>query len=176
MILTDLPRLARRLHDLRDYDKKETYEFRTNSKMTDLEAAMGVVQMQKLPQFLARRREIASRYREALRNRGLVLPLEDRRREHVYYRYVVRIPKKRKEFMRSLALQGIEVKEPIFKPLHQYLGLADSKFPSTTQAMKESCSLPLHPSLGDEECDQVCQAIRDGFLQPQLEKVKLVAP
>lgn len=174
MILTDLPRLAARLHDLRDYDKKERYEFRTNSKMTDLEAAMGIEQTKKLPRFIARRRELARRYREAFRDLAIALPFEDPDRESVYYRYVVRIPKKKREFMRRLALSGIEVKEPVFKPLHQYLGLRDSKFPFTVQALKESCSLPLYPSLSDEACDEVCQAVRDSFAGLLPEKVKLV--
>lgn len=159
MVLTDFPRLAERIYDLRDYDKKETHRFRTNSKMTDLEAAIGLAQLKKLSQFLRRRRELASRYSESLRNSGMILPSEEGDRDHVFYRYVVRIRRKKKEWMRRLVSQGIEVKEPVFKPLHQYLGLADSKFPFTVQAMKESCSLPLYPSLSDEACHQICEAL-----------------
>ena len=174
MVLTDSRRLAERLYDLRDYDKKETYQFRTNSKMTDLEAAMGIVQMRKLPQFLARRREIASRYTEALGGWGLGLPLEDPSREHAYYRYVVRLSKKKREFMNELLARGIKVKDPVFKPLHQYLDLSDSHFPFSRQAMKESCSLPIYPSLSDEGCEQVCQAVRDSLKEPRSEKAKLL--
>ena len=123
---------------------------------------------------MKRRREIALRYRQALSDLEITLPLEATGRDHVYYRYVVRIRKGKKEFMRQVSARGIEIKEPVFKALHQYLGLSDSKFPFTVQAMKESCSLPLYPSLSDEACDQVCQAIRDHLIQPRLEKVKLV--
>ncbi len=161
MVLTNSLRLAERLHDLRDYDRKETHRFRTNSKMTDLEAAMGFVQMKKLSGFVARRRELASRYREALKNLEVILPQEEKARDHVYYRFVIRVPKGKKEFMSALIARGIEVKEPVFKPLHQYLDLADSKFPFTIQAVKESCSLPLYPSLSDEACDRISEAIRE---------------
>lgn len=173
MVLTDFPRLAERLHDLRDYDKKETYRFRTNSKMTDLEAAMGLVQIKKLPQFLKRRRELAAEYREALGGSGIVFPTDVDGRQHAFFRYVVRIPKRKKEFMRQLLSSGVEVKEPIFKPLHQYLDLADSKFPFTRQAMRESCSLPIYPLLSDETCSQICQAIRGQKLLLSSDKVKV---
>lgn len=160
MILTNLPKLAERLHDLRDYDKKESYRFRTNSKMTDLEAAMGVEQLKKLPAFVARRREIAQRYQESLRNTGVISPFEASGRRSVYYRYVVRISKRQKEWLRRLRVRGIDVKEPVFKPLHQYLGLSSSQFPAASQAFRECGSLPIYPSMTDSECEEICQALR----------------
>lgn len=174
MALTDFPRLAEKLHDLRDYDKKETYRFRTNSKMTDLEAAMGLVQIKKLPQFLKRRRELALQYKEALGSSGVLPPAEASGRDHVFYRYVVRVPKRKKEFMRQLLSQGIEVKEPVFKPLHHYLDLADSKFPFTRQAVKESCSLPIYPSLADGECSQIFRALRAEWPSCASEEAKVL--
>ena len=160
MVLTDSPRLAERLHDLRDYDKKENYKFRTNSKMTDLEAAMGIEQLKKLPQFIRRRRQIAKRYDVALQGTGLIPPAEDSYRKSVYFRYVARVAKKTKEWYRFMTGQGIEVKGPIYKPLHQYLGLTDSDFPATSRAMKECFSIPIYPSLTDEECGQVCTGLQ----------------
>lgn len=160
MVLTDSPRLAERIHDLRDYDKKENFKFRTNSKMTDVEAAMGIEQLKKLPSFIRRRRQIASGYQESLRGSGLFLPAEDSDRSHVYYRYVVRIPRGFKEWARRLFAQGIDAKSPVFKPLHPYLNLSDSSFPATVQAMKESLSLPIYPSLTDEECNQIYRALQ----------------
>ena len=70
MVLTDSSRLAKKLRDLRDYDKKKTHRFRTNSKMTDLAAALGLVQLAKLPRFVARRREIASHFHWAIKEGG----------------------------------------------------------------------------------------------------------
>lgn len=174
IVLTDSLRLAEGLQDMRDYDKKETYRFRTNSKMTDLAAAIGVAQLKKLPQFLKRRRDIASHYRGAFSDTGVILPLEETSRDPIYYRFVIRMRKGKREFIRQLLARGIEVKEPVFKPLHQYLGISDYKFPLTTQAMKESCSLPLYPSLSDEACGQVCQAIRDTLVPRRPENVKLI--
>lgn len=159
MILTDSQRLAERLHDIRDYDKKETYKFRTNSKMTDLEAAIGIEQLKKLPQFIQRRSQIAKRYRAAIPATEIIPPVDDSYRKHVYFRYAVRVPKKSKEWIRSMTAQGVEVKSPVYKPLHQYLGLPESNFRATGQAMKECLSIPIYPSLRDEECEQICAAL-----------------
>ncbi len=167
MVLTDFPRLAERIHDLRDYDKKEDFHLRTNSKMTDLEAAMGIEQLKKLETFIESRREIAGEYRRSLANSPVILPTEDSHRGHVYYRFVVRIRKKSQEWLKELEKRGVEAKRPIYKPLHRYLELSDSSFPETAQAMKEACSLPVYPSLSPEECAQIFQALQAGFAEPK---------
>ncbi len=159
MVLTNFPRLAERIFDLRDYDKKETHHFRTNSKMTDLEAAMGTQQLRRLPGFIEKRREIAALYKQAFSGSDAILPQDDSQRDHVYFRYVVRFPKKSRERFRQLQADGIEVKKPVYKPLHQYLKLADSLFPNTQQAMRECCSLPIFPSLIEKEQHQISDAL-----------------
>lgn len=164
MVLTNSKRVAERLQDLRDYDKKEKYAFRTNSKMTDLEAAMGIVQLGKLPEFVQRRREIASRYTAILQASGVLTPAADAKRDHVFYRYVVRVTKKPREWLRQIRNRGIDAKEPVFKPLHRYLNLPDSRFPQTIRAMKESFSLPIYPSLSEEDCREVCAVLREKSL------------
>lgn len=162
IVLTNFPRMAERVFDFRDYDKKETHHFRTNSKMTDLEAAMGIQQLKKLPLFIEKRRHIASGYAEIFADSDVVTPKEDARRDHVYFRYVVRFPKKSKERFRELEAKGIEVKKPVFKPLHQYLGLDDSLFPNTLEAMRQSCSLPIFPSLNPDEWRTIAEINRRG--------------
>ncbi|MBI2167172.1 MAG: DegT/DnrJ/EryC1/StrS family aminotransferase [Candidatus Omnitrophica bacterium] len=160
VILTDSGRLAERLRDLRDYDKKRDHRLRTNSKMTDLAAAMGIVQLQKLPSFIRARRQLAQNYRESLRDLGLTLPREDEDRDHVYFRYVIRMRHGSSRGLQKLNEGGIEAKKPIFKPLHQYLQLPDREFRATAQAMRETCSLPIFPSLEDSSLTQVCEAVR----------------
>ncbi len=160
MVLTNFPRLAERVFDLMDYDKKETHQFRTNSKMTDIEAAMGIEQLKKLPFFIEKRRHIASGYREIFSGSDVVTPQEDAQRDHVYFRYVVRFPKKSKERFKELEAKGLEVKKPVFKPLHQYLGLSDTLFPNTQRAMRETCSLPIFPSLKENEWGTIAQALK----------------
>jgi perosamine synthetase len=161
MVLTDSEGLARKIVDLRDYDKKDTYRFRTNSKMTDLEAAIGIEQIKKLPFFIERRHAIASSYRSAFEGFGGFLPLEDSLRSHIYYRYVVRFTEENGEWLTHFQSRGIDAKEPVFKPLHRYLNLPDELFPATVHAFKRTCSLPIYPSLSDEDCEQICCVIQE---------------
>ena len=161
MVLTDSRRLAEKIADLRDYDKKESYCPRTNSKMTDLEAAIGLEQAKKLPWFVERRREIARGFHAAFQGTGVCIPRGDESRDHVYYRYVIRISQRVREWFARFQKKGVDVKRPVFKPLHRYLKLPDRGFPQTVRAMKEACSLPIYPSMTPEECDGVCGAIRE---------------
>ncbi len=64
----------------------------------------------------------------------------------------------------------------MYKPLHQYLGLSDSSFPVTAQAIKESFSIPIYPSLSDNECDKVCQSLQAGIHEPHAKEVLTLAP
>ncbi len=176
MVLTDSKRIAGILEDLRDYDKKKTHRLRTNSKMTDLEAAMGIEQLRKLPEFIRKRREIALKYRSlftvilrpkaeeslrsfaSLRMTKIILPVEDEDRDHVYFRFVVRIKNKSGVWIKDWVRRGIDVKRPVFKALHTVLGLPEMKFPETEKAMKEVVSLPIFPSMTGEEWKEIVKA------------------
>lgn len=151
MVVTDSSQLAHWLADARDYDKKRHYRFRINAKMTDLEAAIGIEQLKKIPGFITARREIAAVYHKSLKDFGISLPSADSYRDHVYFRYVIRVSKSAGPWIRALNARGIEAKTPIFQPVHRYLGLSDSKFPMTVKAMKENCSLPIFPLLGSQD-------------------------
>ncbi len=160
MILTGDAGLAEVCRDMRDYDKKESLRFRTNSKMTDFQAAMGTEQLSKLPGFVERRQRIAAVYNAALSGAGLALPDAPRGSEHVFYRYVVRLKAGLEAFLEALGLQGIDAKSPVHKPIHRMLGFPDSAFPVTTLAARECVSLPIFPLMGESEAARVAEAVR----------------
>ncbi|MCB9800525.1 MAG: DegT/DnrJ/EryC1/StrS family aminotransferase [Candidatus Omnitrophica bacterium] len=148
VILTDSSKKASFLNDVRDYDKKDSYRFRTNSKMTDLEAAMGIEQLKKLTQFVRARRKIAEFYNGELKKLELELPVDTPERPHIYFRYVLRASAaKTQGLIRALNRGGIEAKQPVYKPLHRYLKLSDRDFPVASEAVKTTCSLPIFPAL-----------------------------
>lgn len=159
MIVTDSARLASRLRDLIDYDKKEIYRTRMNFKMSDLQAAVGLVQLKKLSGFLSARRRIAERYDLAFAASSWTLPAASPERDSVYFRYVLRIPGGAQRFLRKLNEQGIEAKRPIFKPLHRSLGLSDKSYPETVRAFHEACSLPIFPGLSPQQVQTVIRAM-----------------
>ncbi len=165
ILLTDSRRLAGRLADLRDYDKKNSHRFRMNAKMTDIQAAIGIEQLKKLPFFIRRRREIAGLFRKALEGAGVGLPPEDACRDHVYSRFVVGVRKRPGEVLRRLRRAGLDAKSPIYKPLHRALRLPAASFPQTARAVREVISVPIYPSMTDRECRKVCAVLRS--LDPQ---------
>lgn len=122
MLFTDDASIADRLRDLRDYDNRATLAPRANYKMTDIQAAMGRVQLRKLPGFLERRRELAARYLDRLAGLPLELPKSG---QAVYFRFVVST-ELRDALQNHLQTRGIDAKPPVFCPAHHVI---DASFP-----------------------------------------------
>lgn len=158
MVVTRSTALRDRIADLRDYADKEDDRVRYNYKMTDMQAALGLSQLKRLPTFVSRRRELAARYSRILSATKLILPCDLPGRPHIFYRYVVRMDQDVEACRERLAHRDVRAERPIFKPLHEYLGLRGG-FPNTERAARISLSIPLYPSLSDEESDRVVQAV-----------------
>ncbi len=152
MILTDDEGVAEFVRDRRDYDNRDDFVGRYNYKLTDLQAAIGRAQLQRLPKFLERRREIALAYHEAFRALPIVVPDPT---DHVFFRYVLRTDR-RDALEAHLLRSGIEAKRPVYRPAHHYLG---GVFPNSESAHHECLSLPIYPSLIDAEARHVIDSV-----------------
>lgn len=166
MVLSNDSGLLERARALREYDGALSLNPQaTNLKMTDLQAAVGLAQLDRLPEFLERRVTLARSYREALAGSSAILPVVPAGRSHVYYRFVIRICRRRSgsdelsECLGRLERQGVQCRKPVFRSLHRYLGL--DGFPASEAAEQEALSVPLYPALTDEDVAQVCIAMRD---------------
>lgn len=160
MLLSDSEVVLRRARDLRDYDGRRHLRPRFNYKMTDLQAALGLCQLRRLPEFLHRRRQLAARYTAHLRSLGLQPPPVPPRAAPIYYRYVFPVPDAATAAA-SMRRAGVECKPPVFLPLHRYLG--QTGFPRTERAHRTALSVPLYPSLTEEEVTQVLEALEATF-------------
>jgi dTDP-4-amino-4,6-dideoxygalactose transaminase len=159
MLLSSDPDLLARSRDLRDYDKKEDLRLRFNYKMTDLQAALGCSQFQKLERFLDQREELARVYSEQLATLPGTLPSAQEGR--IYYRYVVSVEGNIPELIKKLSNMGIEVARPVYRPLHLYFDLED--YPGAEMAWKSHLSLPIHPSLTSQDVHRVCHALQQAL-------------
>lgn len=159
MLLSSDPDLLARSRDLRDYDKKEDLRARFNYKMTDLQAALGCSQFQKLERFLGQRGELAKVYSEQLTTLPCTLPSAQQGR--IYYRYVVSIEGNIPELIHKLSIMGIEVARPVYRPLHRYCDLEG--YPGAEIAWKSHLSLPIHPSLTSQDVHRVCQTLQQAL-------------
>ena len=157
MVLTDSPELAEKMMRLREYDGLPAGRLRYNYKMTDLAAAVGRVQLQKLSEHIERRRQIAAIYDAAFDRLPVGLPPKDERR--IYFRYVLRTRRPVGEIASQLASHGITARKPVDRPLHRELGAADSDYPNTSKAHEFDMSIPLYPSQTEAEIARVVSAI-----------------
>ncbi len=139
-----------------------------NYRMTEIQAAIGLVQLEKLDTLNEKRRKNAKYLSKHLRVEGLVTPYEAKNVKHVYHQYVVRLedefPMSRDEFVAYLKQHGIECAVhyplPVYKQLlYQNLGYRDVKCPVAEEVSSKVLSLPVHPFLTDEELKYIVEVV-----------------
>jgi dTDP-4-amino-4,6-dideoxygalactose transaminase len=160
MLLSNDRRLLDRGRALRDYDEAPTLDRSAfNRKMTDLQAALGLSQLRRYKAFLERRTAIAAAYQAALGQTRLTLPTVPPGRTHIFYRYVVRLPGGTvlDSLIERLEQRGVCCRRPVFRPLHRYLVLKG--YPVSEEAYRTALSIPIYPSLTDEEVARTAHAL-----------------
>jgi dTDP-4-amino-4,6-dideoxygalactose transaminase len=155
MACTDSPALRDAMAGLRSYDEKtETGDF-YNYKLTDLQAALGLCQLKRLPDFIKCRRKIARFYRENISNPAVILPTDAP--GHIWFRFVVRVRGSLDRVQRRLEQAGIAARRPVFRPLHHYLG--GTRYPHTEMAFQTCLSIPIYPSLTLRKCRYIADSV-----------------
>ena len=144
------------------------YEVRSlgfNYRLTDLQAALGSSQLAKLGDLIARRNQIADRYRSGLADTAVVLPpAAPEGWRHGYHLFAVQVPERRRVF-EGLHAAGIRV-QVHYVPIHHHpvyadLGFGPDDLPATEAAYAGLLSLPVFPTLEDHQVDRVIERVRD---------------
>lgn len=140
-----------------------------NYKMTDIQAALGISQMQKLDLFLQRRKEIASCYHEAFQNlASIVLPTSRPDSESSWHLYVIRlVPERlrvgRKQIFEALRAENIGVQVhyiPIYwHPYYQKLGYPQGLCPQAENCYEQIITLPIFPAMTEQDVQDVIRAV-----------------
>lgn len=136
-----------------------------NYRMTDLQAALGASQMDKLDGFLQKRREIAARYSRAFAEvPGIGIPEWPKEMESGWHLYVIRIQEKeRAEVYRRLQEAGIGANVhyiPVYRhPYYQRHGYGEVCCPRAEELYRQIISLPIYPGLTGEEQQQVIDTL-----------------
>jgi len=140
-----------------------------NYRMTELQAALGVSQMQRLDAFVARRHELAQRYEQLLAGLPLATPWQHPDSYSGLHLYVVRlqldkIGKTHRQVFEALREEGIGVNLhyiPVHtQPHYQRMGFKVGDYPQAEQYYAEAISLPMFQTLSDEQHDQVVDVLR----------------
>jgi len=161
MVLSDSEDLISKIKDLRDYDEKNTYVLRYNYKMTDIQASLGLSQLSFLEKFISKRREIASRYFREFRKCDFSLPVWKERKDHIYYRFIVKTKDDASGYIKKLQQKKIMCRRPLYIPLHTYMNL--SGFPHAMDGWQRAISIPLYPSLTGTEIGRIIASVNEIF-------------
>jgi dTDP-4-amino-4,6-dideoxygalactose transaminase len=163
-VTTNDPALAERIKRLRNGGQTSRYHHRepgANSRLDDLQAAILRARLPLLPAWTARRRDIAARYHRELGGAPVrVPPLVDE--GHVYHLFPV-LTERRDQLQRHLHDSGIEtlVHYPVPIPRQPALaGVQPGECPVADHVCGELLSLPLHPSLTDDDVAGIARAVR----------------
>jgi UDP-4-amino-4,6-dideoxy-N-acetyl-beta-L-altrosamine transaminase len=183
MALTDDARLAERLVRFRNHGitadaaerqarvdwHYEVVDLGFNYRLTDLQCALGISQLAKLDRFLARRRAIAARYREAFAGlAGLALPAVAPDVEHAWHIFPVllelaRLGADRRTVFAALRAEGIGVNVhyvPVYwHPYYRARGYAPGLCPVAEDAYERLLTLPIFPAMDDRDVDDVVAAV-----------------
>ena len=174
MITTNNEKLATKVRTLINHGQSRKYHHDTlgfNYRMTDLCAAIGLVQLKKLDEFNKKRRENARLLSNGIGSiKGLTVPYIDKNVKHVFHQYVIKVedsfPLSRDKLAIHLTEKGIgnavHYPIPIYKqPLYMKLGYKKTKCLNTEEACKQVLSLPVHPLVNREDIEYILAILKE---------------
>ena len=174
--VTNDEQIAEKIRLLRDHGYQRStgdiLYYGYNSRLDNVQAAILDVKLKHLPEWIERRRELASLYHQGLLDLPELklppTPLSNDRFFDVYQNYVIRA-KERDRLVAHLMKAGIEILVSWPKPMHHHeaLGLKHFQLPKTEQISNEVLSLPMYPELGGEDVGGVLEAVRNFYKNKQ---------
>jgi len=139
-----------------------------NYRMTNISAALGLAQFDRLDKLTKRRQHIAKNYDKAFKDiKGLQIPYIDENRTSVYHQYTLRITKDftltRDRLKKYLEEKGIGSAIYYPQPLQLFKHLVKNKksFPVSEKASQEVLSIPVYPALTDSELEYIIKTIKN---------------
>lgn len=144
-----------------------------NYRLTELQAALGLSQMGRLEQYVARRHQLAQRYDVLLKDLPVTTPYQAQESYSSWHLYVIRVksegtPVTHKAVFDAMRAQGVGVNlhyipvhtQPYYAGLGEQVGYGWDSFPEASRYYEEAISLPMYPTLTDEQQDHVVAALK----------------
>jgi dTDP-4-amino-4,6-dideoxygalactose transaminase len=173
VVTTDSAEVAETLRLIRTHGEKAKYAslmLGYNYRMSEIQAAIGLVQLEKLPAFVAKRRENAKRLTRLLaKTDRLQLPEETKDRRHSWYLYTVSLrnaaANERNKIVEELRQKDIGAEVYYANPVHLMPYYRERfggrKLPETEKAANQVFSLPIHPSVTEAQVDYIGKTLLD---------------
>ena len=167
VITTDNDEIAETLRLIRTHGEKAKYSslmLGNNYRMSEIQAAIGLVQLRKLPSFVAKRRQNARQLTKLLKKTDrLHLPEESKDRLHSWYLYTVRLndgdESERNRIVEELRKNDVGAEVYYLNPVHTMSyyreNFGSGKLPETEKAAKQVFSLPIHPGVTEDQIDYI---------------------
>lgn len=175
MVVTDDEKIAQKARSLKDlaFSRERRFlhtDLGFNYRMTNIQAAIGLAQFERIDRLVEMRRRNAYLYNGYLRNvEGLRLPVEKEWAKNVYWMYAVLVEPEfgmsRDELMNKLREQGIETRT-FFIPMHQQPVFAEiglfkgENYPVAEELSQKGMYLPSGSGLSQEEIEYICHSIK----------------
>jgi dTDP-4-amino-4,6-dideoxygalactose transaminase len=172
-VVTNNGEIAETVRKLRDHGRRDKYVFELkgyNLRFNEIQAAIGIKQLEKLPEWNEARRNIARMYNQALEDL-VITPVEEPWAKHVYHVYVIRT-KKRDELREFLSRHGISTLVHYPVPIHKQPAItsalgAQPALKNTEKFAEEVLSIPMYPTLTNREIKYVSDKITKFFEGPK---------
>lgn len=145
-----------------------------NYRMTDIQAALGASQIERLEQYVAKRHEIAERYNELLSELPLTLPWQHPDSYSGLHLYVIRLQLDKIKTTHLDVFNYLRSKDIIVnlhyipvhtQPYYQEMGFKAGDFPEAEKYYTEAISIPMFPTLTTEQQDEVVQCLKEALQQ-----------
>lgn len=163
MVVTDSADVAKQARSFIEHGKTETgYDgLGHNFCMSEITAAIGQVQLEKLPSYNEARRRNAEQLSNRLHG-NIVLPTEPEKCKHVYHQYTIQ-SRNRDHIQSYLSERDIASKSYYQSPIHHHPAYAetDVKLPIADRLSKRVLSLPVHPHLSSDQISQIATAVNE---------------
>lgn len=141
-----------------------------NYRITDIQAALGITQLERIDQFINKRREIAREYDNALKNLPIITPFQDKDSYSSFHLYPIRVSKKNTgktqievyEFLRSRGILANIHYIPVYlHPFYKKLGFKEGYCKEAEKYFKETISLPIFPLLKKSELKFILNSLKE---------------
>lgn len=159
VVFTDDDDVAEFVRSKRRYRKRERFSIRYNYEMTDIAAAMGIVQLKKLPSFLEKRKELWQKYFTLCGDIEEVFLVPS---NYGYFKFYLGLTTiKTSLFIEAMEKLGVQCGRPFPRPLHRLMGYSDNGFEETSFVSDRLISFPLYPSLTHEEISYIVNCLKE---------------
>lgn len=157
MALSNQEKLIEDVKDRTYYGGKTDPKLRFNYKLNNVCAAVGNVQLAKLDEMILRRKKLYKFYKKNIFSEKIETLEAEVNCEPCFYRFVFKLKTSAENFRSKMENLGIACGDAVFFPLNRMFGKSDEGFKETIEWFENGVSIPLYPSLTDEEAEKVVE-------------------